>query len=230
MLALSATLRKSLILGALPTVMMVAVAPAWADIFDLDYAGSGFIGSLVITASNAGGVETVSAISGTQNDLAATLIPPAATPGTDSAPGFQGNDNTILSGTGTTPIVNFYGISFSTSSGNYNLYSTGSQYALIANVANGPLSGGGDPLTSLTLTPVGAPGPVPGSGLLSLAFFVLVGAKTKARAIADFVRRLASFFVYWSSHCTERFLIGAVRRFSFPRRSKRIEHFRMGPG
>jgi hypothetical protein len=195
MFALSAALRKSLILGALPTVMMAAVAPARADIFDLDYAGSGFMASLVITASDAGGVETVSAISGTQNDLAATLIPPAATPGTDSAPGFQGNDNTIFSGTGNTPIFNFYGISFSTSSGNYNLYSTGSQYALIANVANGPLSGGGFPLTSLTLTPVGAPGPVPGSGLPGLAFFVLAGAKAKARAIADFMRRLASIFV-----------------------------------
>ena len=42
---------------------------------------------------------------------------------------------------------------------------------------------------------MGAPVPVPGSGLLSLAFFVLAGAKTKARAIADFTRRLASIFV-----------------------------------
>ena len=191
---LSVTLRKTLIVGASATAMTAATAPAWADIFDLDYSGSdGTSGMLVLTAipdPGAGsGAFLVTSIWGTQNGLRGTLIPPAAVPGTDSAPGFQGNDNTIFSGTASTPLFNFYGISFSTSSGSYNLYSTGSQYALIENVpiSNG-LSGGGVPLTSVTLTPVGAPGPVPGAGLLSLGFFVLAGVKTKARAIAAFAR------------------------------------------
>ena len=193
MTGLSVTLRKALIVGASATAMTMAPAPAWADMFDLDYSGSdGTSGMFVLTAipdPEAGsGAFLVTSVSGTQDGLRGTLIPPAAVPGTDSAPGFQGNDNTILSGTTATPIVNFYGISFSTSSGNYNLYSTGSQYALIENTPNGPLSGGGFPLTSLTLAPVGAPGPAPGAGLLSLAFFVLAGVKAKARAMAAFAR------------------------------------------
>jgi hypothetical protein len=195
---LSVTLRKALIVGASATAMTMAPASAWADVFDLDYSGAdGTSGMLVLTAipdPGAGsGAFLVTSISGTQNELTGTLIPPAAVPGTDSAPGFQGNDNTIFSGTAATPIFNFYGISFSTSSGSYNLYSTGSQYALIENTPNGPLSGGGFPLTSLTLNPVGAPGPVPGAGLLSLGFLLLAGVKTKARAIAALARR-------WRAH------------------------------
>ena len=135
---LSVTLRKALIVGASATAMTMAPASAWADVFDLDYSGAdGTSGMLVLTAipdPGAGsGAFLVTSISGTQNELTGTLIPPAAVPGTDSAPGFQGNDNTIFSGTAATPIFNFYGISFSTSSGSYNLYSTGSQYALIEN-------------------------------------------------------------------------------------------------
>ena len=41
----------------------------------------------------------------------------------------------------------------------------------------------------LTGAPVGAPGPVPGAGLLSLAFLVLAGVKTKLREIAVFARQ-----------------------------------------
>ncbi len=193
MTGLSVTLRKALIVGASATAMTMTAASAWADVFDLDYSGSdGTSGMLALTAipdPGAGsGAFLVTSISGTQNELPGTLIPPAAVPGTNSAPGFQGNDNTIFSGTASTPLFNFYGISFSTSSGNYNLYSTGSQYALIENTANGPLPGGGFPLTSLTLAPVGAPGPVPGAGLLSLGFFFVAGVKTKARAMAAFAR------------------------------------------
>lgn len=192
MSGLSVTLRKALLLGASATAMSMAPASAWADTFDLDYSGAGISGMLALTATpdpEAGsGAFLVTSISGTQNELPTTLIPPAAVPGTDSAPGFQGNDNTIFSGTASTPLFNFYGISFSTSSGNYNLYSTGSQYALIENTPNGPLSGGRLPADFTHPHPCRRPGPVPGAGLLSLGFFVLAGVKTKARAIAAFAR------------------------------------------
>jgi hypothetical protein len=45
------------------------------------------------------------------------------------------------------------------------------------------------PLLSGSGSPVGAPGPVPGAGLLSLAFFILAGVKTKLREIAALARQ-----------------------------------------
>ena len=45
----------------------------------------------------------------------------------------------------------------------------------------------GTPLSSGA--PLGAPGPVPGAGLLSLAFFIVAGAKTKLREIVAFAHK-----------------------------------------
>ncbi len=41
----------------------------------------------------------------------------------------------------------------------------------------------------LSGAPLGAPGPVPGAGLLSLAFFIVAGAKTKLLEIVAFAHK-----------------------------------------
>ena len=82
---LSVTLRKALIVGASATAMTMAPASAWADLFDLDYSGAdGISGMFVLTAvpdPGAGsGAFLVTSISGTQNGLSGTLIPPPPSP------------------------------------------------------------------------------------------------------------------------------------------------------
>jgi len=54
-----------------------------------------------------------------------------------------------------------------------NLSPRRSQYEIYANAQS---------FNSFSLTQVSVPGPTPGAGLLSLAFLVLAGAMTKARA------------------------------------------------
>ena len=84
MSGLSVTLRKALLLGASATAMSMAPASAWADTFDLDYSGAGISGMLALTATpdpEAGsGAFLVTSISGTQNELPTTLIPPPPFP------------------------------------------------------------------------------------------------------------------------------------------------------
>ena len=109
------SLRKALIVGASASAVMAAAAPAWADVFVLDFTGpGGVIGAEVYTGT-------------------APPPPPAG--------------DTLIS---------------------------------VVNVTTKPVLSG---------APLGAPGPVPGAGLLSLAFFIVAGAKTKLREIVAFARK-----------------------------------------
>ncbi len=109
------SLRKALIVGASASAVMAAAAPAWADVFVLDFTGpGGVIGAEVYTGT-------------------APPPPPAG--------------DTLIS---------------------------------VVDVTTKPVLSG---------APLGAPGPVPGAGLLSLAFFIVAGAKTKLREIVAFARK-----------------------------------------
>ncbi len=140
MKTLSIHLRKVLIVGA-STVAVMAAAPAWADVFVVDFWGAdGSIGADVF--------------SGTLQ----------STHGSSSTYQLNGGGAITVTGSGdaiTTPIASL----------------SGDTVLSIVDISTKPL---------LTGAPVGAPGPVPGAGLLSLAFFVLAGVKTKLREIAVF--------------------------------------------
>jgi hypothetical protein len=113
-------LRKVLIVGASTTAVLLAAAPAWADLFVVDYTGpGGALGADVFTATN---------------------------------------PTSYLS----------------------SLSRSGDHVISIVDISKNQLLSG---------APLGAPGPAPGAGLLSLAFFVLAGVKTKLRAIAAFARK-----------------------------------------
>jgi hypothetical protein len=64
----------------------------------------------------------------------------------------------------------------------------------------------------LSGAPVGAPGPVPGAGLLSLTFFILAGLKTKMREIAAFARQTRPWSrPAWSSASVRSALPGSAQ-------------------
>jgi len=104
------SLRKALIVGASTTAVLLAAAPAWADVFVVDFTGPG-------------------------NAIDAEVF-------TGTAPPSLPAGDTIISA---------------------------------VDITTRPVLSG---------TPLGAPGPAPGAGLLSLAFFVLTGVKIKLREIA----------------------------------------------
>ncbi len=113
-------IRNALIVGASTTAVLLAAAPAWADLFVVDYTGpGGALGADVFTATS---------------------------------------PTSYLS----------------------SLSSSGGHVISIVDISKNQLLSG---------APLGAPGPVPGAGLLSLAFFVLAGVKTKLREIAAFARK-----------------------------------------
>ncbi len=115
MRAMYISLRRALIVGATTSSVMAAAAPAWADVFVVDFTGPGnVIDAEVFTGTS----------------------PPSLPAG-----------DTLIS---------------------------------VVDVTTKPVLSG---------APLGAPGPAPGAGLLSLAFFVLAGAKTKLRKIAAFAHK-----------------------------------------
>jgi hypothetical protein len=141
---LSIHLRKVLIVGASTVAVMAAAAPAWADVFIVDFWGAdGSIGADVF--------------SGTLQ----------STHGSSSTYQLNGGGAITVTSSGdsiTTPIASL----------------SGDTVISIVDISAKPF---------LTGAPVGAPGPVPGAGLLSLAFLVLAGVKTKLREIAVFARQ-----------------------------------------
>ena len=109
------SLRKVLIVGASTTAVLLAAAPAWADVFVVDFTGPGkVIGAEVFTGTT----------------------PPSPPAG-----------DTVIS---------------------------------VVDITTKPVLSG---------APLGAPGPAPGAGLLSLAYFVLAGVKTTLREIAAFAHK-----------------------------------------
>ena len=112
------SLRKAMIVGASTTAVLLAAAPAWADVFVVDYTGPGGV---------------ISADFYRNKPNASSSLPSAAI--------------TIIS---------------------------------IVDISTKPVLSG---------APLGAPGPAPGAGLLSLAFFVLAGVKTKLREITALARK-----------------------------------------
>ncbi len=112
------SLRKVLIVGAATSAVVTAAAPAWADVFVVDFTGPGnVIDAEVFTGTT----------------------PPSLPAG-----------DTVIS---------------------------------VVDVTTKPVLSG---------APLGAPGPAPGAGLLSLAFFVLAGVKTKLRDIIAFAHKTCS--------------------------------------
>lgn len=166
--------------------------------FSYSYSGPGSINASgeLFTTYDGGGIYTVNNITGSRNGVAVTDLAPANAAGLNS-------DNLLyypassLAGTslpyggsppGGSAFVDLGGVSYYIGSTIYNIgWINGSN-----NYTSIP--GYGEQLQSLAVTPLdyfnvsAAPGPTPGAGLLSLAFFVLAGVKTKARAIAAFVR------------------------------------------
>ncbi len=141
MKTLSIHLRKVLIVGA-SSVAVMAAAPAWADVFVVDFWGAdGSIGADVFSGTLQHGSSSTYLLNG------------------GGAITVTSSGDTI-----TTPIASL----------------SGDTVLSIVDISTKPL---------LTGAPVGAPGPVPGAGLLSLAFFVLAGVKTKLREIAGFARQ-----------------------------------------
>ena len=144
MKTLSTHLRKVLIVGASAVAVMAGSAPAWADVFVVDFWGAdGSIGADVF--------------SGTLQSKN----------GSSSTYQLNGGGAITVTGSGdliTTPIASL----------------SGDTVLSIVDISREPLLSG---------APVGAPGPVPGAGLLSLAFFILAGLKTKLREIAVFARQ-----------------------------------------
>ena len=139
---LSIHLRKVLIVGASTVAVMAAAAPAWADVFVVDFWGAdGSIGADVFSGTLQHGSSSTYQLNG------------------GGAITVTSSGDTI-----TTPIASL----------------SGDTVLSIVDISAKPL---------LTGAPVGAPGPVPGAGLLSLAFFVLAGVKTKLREIAVFARQ-----------------------------------------
>ena len=109
------SLRKALIVGASTTAVLLAAAPAWADVFVVDFTGPG----KVISA-----------------EVFTGTTPPSPPAG-----------DTVIS---------------------------------VVDITTKPVLSG---------APLGAPGPAPGAGLLSLAYFVLAGAKPTLREIAAFAHK-----------------------------------------
>ena len=109
------SLRKALIVGASTSAVIAAAAPAWADVFVVDFTGPG---------------------SAIDAEVFTGTAPPSLPAG-----------DTMIS---------------------------------VVDITTKPVLSG---------APLGAPGPVPGAGLLSLAFFIVAGAKTKLREIIAFARQ-----------------------------------------
>jgi hypothetical protein len=124
--------------------------------------------------SNGGAAYTVTSISGTLGSYNITLLPPGA---------FAGNDNilTYPSGAG---YFTLGGVSFVMNGTDLNFYYYNGQHTITP--ANSLGAGG---VYTGTVTEVGAPGPIPGTGLLSLAGLSLAGFASRFRQCKAVVRR-----------------------------------------
>jgi len=205
----SQSIRKAAILGAATAAMMMAAAPAWANVFTLTYsgtvqggvyAGNTVSGNLIVDTGTNGIPGEVTSLSGTVTtgsgaSYSVSLLPVNS---------YWGNDNTI--GTGVWPpagILDNPGLAFTTGGANpiwINIYS----YPTTADATQGApgaydywesspgLGSQQDIIASAypaTVTLTSAPGPLPGAGFVGFAFLVLAGVAAKAREIGGFFGR-----------------------------------------
>jgi len=88
--------------------------PAYADLFNMDWTGTFGTGSAVLTASPTGTDQwLVTAVSGTQNGLALTLLAPGT---------YGGNDNVIYQPPDFSFVVDRSGLDFSDGTNDYNIF------------------------------------------------------------------------------------------------------------
>jgi len=125
--------------------------------------------------SNGGNSYTVTSISGTLGSYNITLLPPGA---------FAGNDNNLTypSGAG---YFTLGGVSFVMNGTDLNFYYYNGQYAItpVNSLGEGGVYTG-------TVTVATAPGPIPGTGLLSLAGLSLAGFASRFRRCKTVVAQL----------------------------------------
>src|SRR3974390_1105940 len=125
--------------------------------------------------SNGGNSYTVTSISGTLGSYNITLLPPGA---------FAGNDNNLTypSGAG---YFTLGGVSFVMNGTDLNFYYNNGQYAItpVNSLGEGGVYPG-------TVTEATAPGPIPGTGLLSLAGLSLAGFASRFRRCKTVVAQL----------------------------------------
>ncbi len=173
--------------AALLSTLVLGVGGADAYVFDLNYtAGSNVIAAVLTTTyDSVANSYTATSATGTWNGTNISLV---------AVNGFFGNDNVVLYGQ--SPFLDINGVSFWNGSANVNVF--------YATAGNGLPVGYGldtttDPAnavsaTSESLVQVDAPGPIPGTGLLSLLALLSAGLAKyvpirRARVAAMSLRR-----------------------------------------
>jgi len=148
--------------------MILAAGPARATIFDLSYTGPTNVVNAIISATlQANGSYLASSATGTWNGKAITLAAVNA---------YGGNDNLLFPGT--KQLVQYNGITFANGSNLINIYSVLSGTTVTYDAYTNSTTAPSDTATAghpTSLAQVSAPGPVPGSGLLSLGGLLAAG-------------------------------------------------------
>lgn len=149
--------------------LQIGCSSAFAQIFDFTYTASGISATgTFYTTSLGGGQYYVNSITGTRNGVPITGLAPVGT---------EGSDNIIFS-PAAPGSLSYGGVTYKTSNRMYNFYYSGglngiAGYGEITMRTNGRvLSETGLTSANIVARSTGAPGPIPGAGLLS---FVVLG-------------------------------------------------------
>ncbi len=186
---------------SLAIVSVMACEPAWADVFDFSYTVySGVTATGTLTANLQGGSTNtydITALSGTRNGFAMTLLPAGT---------YDGNTNVLYFPAGGdnpegTAYLDFYGFAYNTAEGNFQPYGCGALSCGGAPATYDEEHGTPGPTGSMTVTSFSmtlVPGPIPGSGALSYLIVLLGGAWRWREPMLARARQTARSALRWA--------------------------------